>query len=240
MHEDPWQERPRHEEQLREAMRPRQVPVAHVHDHRRQTEHDEQPGARPARAQQGDQRAESEDEDPAGQVLNDVMLERAERHLAARGVFLDERAAAHEQVAHARAGRMALDLFLELARGRDDLAVDGAHEVEGLDALALDAADAHEEIFHHGEARPRAADHPPRVVGDDGHEERGEGDQQDIGRRFESSPALHRSSVPQASRRRALTCARRGDRSAPAAPFPKGCRLWPARRATPAWRSLRA
>src|SRR5207237_205999 len=80
-------------------MRPRQVPVAHVHDDRRQTEHDEQPGARPARAQQGDQRAESEDEHAAGQVLNDVMLERAERHLAARGFLLDARAGAHGQVA---------------------------------------------------------------------------------------------------------------------------------------------
>ena len=115
VHEDRRQERPRHEEQLREPVRPRQVPVTHVHDDRRETEHDEEPRARPARPQQADQRAEGQDEDSTGQILDDVVLERAERHLAARGVFLDQRAAAHEQIAHARAGRMALDFFLELA-----------------------------------------------------------------------------------------------------------------------------
>src|SRR5262249_18888652 len=108
-----------------------------------------------------------------------------------------ERAAAHEQIAHARAGRMALDLLLQLARGADQLAVDGADEVERLDALALDTAHADEQVVHYGEPGPRAADESPRVVRDDAHEESSQHDQQDIRDLFERTAARHRGSLPQ-------------------------------------------
>src|SRR5262245_19956817 len=161
MRQHRWQECPRHEEQLREAVSAREVPVAYVHDDRGETEHDEKTRARYARPQQTDEGAQDQNENPARQILNDVVLERAQRHLEARQVFLDQRAAAHEQIAHARAWRMALDLFLELARGPDELTVDGAHEIERLDTLALKTTHADQEVLHDRKARPRATDHAP-------------------------------------------------------------------------------
>src|SRR2546426_7819284 len=147
--------------------------------------------------QERDEGAEPEDEDAGQQVVDDEVLERPQRHLAADDHLLDERAAAHEEVAQLGAGGIALDFVLQLATGADEVAVHGAHEVERLHGRALSAADADEEILHHPEARPRLADPAPGVARHDAHEEDGEHDEHNVGRLFEPRAARHRPSLPQ-------------------------------------------
>jgi len=72
------------------------------------------------------------------------------------------------------------------------MAVDRADEVQRLDALPVDSADADEEVLHHGEPGPRVTDQSPGVVRDDGHEQDGEQDQQDIRDLLEPAAARHR------------------------------------------------
>ena len=92
---------------------------------------------------------------------------------------------------HERAGRVALDLGLEVARGGHDPAVDAAEHVEGLQSATLDAADADEHVLHDRKARRRLADAVPRIAGDEGEQDDGGGQEQPVDGRFSPTTASH-------------------------------------------------
>ena len=188
---------PRQKEELREAMRAGEVDVADVDEDGGETEGEEEPRRARAGLEQRDDGAQAQDEDSAGEVVDDEALEVPQTHPAARDLLLHERAAADEQVAQPGAGRVALDLLLQLARGADETAIHRAHEVERLGGRALGAADADEHVLHHRKAGPRPADHAPGVARDRAHEDHGEQDEQKVGRLFEPRTTGHRLSLPQ-------------------------------------------
>src|SRR5258707_10942012 len=113
-------------------MRAGEVDVADVDEDGGQTKGEEEPRRARAGLQQRDDGAEAQDEDAAEEVVDDEALEVPESHPAARDVHLHERAAADEQVAQLGAGRVTLDLLLQLATGADETAIHRAHEVERL------------------------------------------------------------------------------------------------------------
>jgi len=189
--EDGGRERPRQEEQAREAMGAEQVVIADVDDRPLQREDEEQPRRRTARLEPDHQRGQRHTDDAREQVLDEKPLEVAQRAHARGNVLFEELAVADEQVVHRGARGMALDLALQLACRRHQPAVHGAHDVEGLQPAAIDTGDADQHVLEDGEARRGAADAVPRIAGHHGHHHHGERDEDPVGGRLETAAAGH-------------------------------------------------
>jgi hypothetical protein len=189
--EDRRRERPREKEEPGEPMGAEQIMVADVDDRPLQREDQEKARGGADRLQPQHHRCQPHADHAGDEILDQESLEVAERADTRRDVLFQQLPIPHEEVAHGRARWMALDFGLEVARGGDEMAVDGAYDVERLEPDTLDAGHAHQHVLHDGEARRGLPDAIPRIARHHGHQHHGERDQEPVDGRLETVAARH-------------------------------------------------